>query len=147
MASTVSSSTLTVSITEELELNGRNVGGTNVHKINGINEVSKRILTAATAGTTVLALGAAAGAGTFIRGDVKYIRITNLDNTNQVRLAIINAGTDVHVLVNALDSFIITNGVCKSEADGESIVMENISSLKAYGLTASVDVEIFVASV
>jgi len=56
MASTVDSSTLTVRISEEIELNGKKLGNSNIHKITGINETSERIITALTTGTSIVAL-------------------------------------------------------------------------------------------
>ena len=85
MASTIDNSVLLVRISEELELNGRKFGDIVTKKISGINEVSERIITAATAGTTVLSLGSSNGAGAFVRDNVKYIRITNLDNSNKTQ--------------------------------------------------------------
>ena len=146
MASTVDSSTLTVRISEEIELNGKKLGNSNIHKITGINETSERIVTALITGTSVVAFGAAAAAGTFVRGNVKYVRITNLDDTNFVRLAIITDGTDVHVKVPALDSFILSAGLAGAAADGDAVTFDNITSIKAWADTASVDVELFVAT-
>lgn len=146
MASTIDSSTLTVRISEEIELNGKKLGNSNIHKITGINETSERILTAATDGTTVIGIGDSAAACTFVRGNLKYVRITNLDDTNFVRLAIISSGTDVHVKVPALDSFILSTGNVFAGADAASITFDNITSIKAYADTAAVDVELFVAT-
>ena len=146
MASTIDSSTLTVRISEEIQLNGKKLGNSNIHKITGINETSERILTAATDGTTVIGIGDSAAAGTFVRGNLKYIRITNLDDTNFVRLAIISSGTDVHVKVPALDSFILSTGNVFAGEDAASITFDNITSIKAYADTAAVDVELFVAT-
>ena len=146
MASTVDSSTLTVRISEEIQLNGKKLGNSNIHKITGINETSERIVTATTDGTTVIGMHTAAAAGTFVRSNVKYVRITNLDDTNFVRLAIISSGTDVHVKVPALDSFILSTGSVFAGEDAASITFDNITSIKAYADTAAVDVELFVAT-
>ena len=107
MASTVNSSTLTVRISEEVELNGKKLGNINIRKIDGINEVSERIVTALTTGTDILKLDTAAGAGTFIRDDLKYVRLTNLDNQNFVRLAIItDSDPAVHLHVKVILAFL-----------------------------------------
>ena len=147
MASTVDSSTLTVRISEEISLNGKKSGNSNIKKIKGINEVSERIVTALTTGTTILALDAVAGAGTFIRDNVRYVRITNLDNTNYVRLAIITVGTDVHLKIPAQDSFIISTGLAGAVEDSNAATFNNITSIKAWSNTESVDLELFIASV
>lgn len=146
MATTINNAKLTVRVTEDLSLNGRQLGNTNTHEITGINEVSERIVTAATTGTTVIGMAAAAAAGTFVRGNVKYVRVTNLDDTNFVRLAIITDGTDVHVKVPAYDSFILSTGNAFAGEDAASVTFDNITSIKAYADSAAVDLEIFVAT-
>lgn len=150
MASTVENSTLTVRISEEIELNGSKLGGSNTHKIKGINEVSKRIVTTLTTGTDLITLGAAAGPGAFVRDNVKYIRITNLDSSNYVRLALVtDAGGNPasHIKLTALDSFILTNGLTATSADSSGVTFDNIDSIKAWANSSSVDLEVFVALV
>ena len=147
MASTVSNATLTVRVTEEITLNGSKKGTTSKHEISAINEVSERIVTALTTGTDLIALGAAAGAGTFIRDNVKYIRVTNLDDTNFVRLALITDGTDAHVKLPPRDSFILSTGLAGAAEDASDVSFNNITSIKAWADTASVDLDIFIASV
>jgi hypothetical protein len=146
MASTIETSTLVVNISEEIELNGKKSGNTNTHKIKNINEVSERIFTALTTGTDIIALSSATGAGTFINSNVKYVRVTNLDNTNFARLAIITDGTDVHVKLPALDSFVLSTSLAGAANDSSAVTFDNITSIKAWADTASVDIEVFVAS-
>lgn len=146
MASTIETSTLVVNISEEIELNGKKSGNTNTHKIKNINEVSERILTALTTGTDIIVLSSATGAGTFINSNVKYVRVTNLDNTNFARLAIITDGTDVHVKLPALDSFVLSTSSAGAANDSSAVTFDNITSIKAWADTASVDIEVFVAS-
>ena len=148
MASTIDSSTLEIRISEEITINGKKKGSSSLQKISGINEVSERIITALVTGTDIIALGAAAGAGTFIRSDVKYIRIKNLDNANFVRLAIRTDDTDVHLKLPALSNFVIHNGsAASSELDDNTVAFANITSIKAWADTASVDLDLFIASV
>jgi len=147
MASTIDSSTLTVRISEEIELNGKKLGSSNIHKIISINEVSERIVTALTSGTVILAFDGAAAAGTFVRDNVKYVRITNLDNSNFVRLALKTDGTDVHIKLPALDSFILSSGLAGAVNDSSAASFDSISDVKAWADTADVDLELFVASV
>ena len=72
MTSTITAATLTVTLTEKIELNGVDHGSTNTLEIGSINEVSKRIVTAPTTETAILSFAAAygghgfgIGAGTF----------------------------------------------------------------------------------
>jgi len=147
MPSRVESKTLTVRVSEDVELNGKKYGNVNISEIPGINEVSTRIVTALSTGTSILKFAADAGSGTYIVGNVKYIRITNLDSANQVRLALINDGVDIHVAVDPGSTFILSNTICKGLEDAQDIAPDSISEIKAYGSTTSVDLEIFVASI
>lgn len=147
MPSRVESKTLTVRVSEDVELNGKKYGNVNISEIPGINEVSTRIVTALSTGTSILKFAADAGSGTYITGNVKYIRITNLDSANQVRLALINDGIDIHVAVDPGNTFILSNTICKGLEDAQDIAPDSISEIKAYGSTSSVDLEIFVASI
>ena len=89
MASTISNATLTVTVTESLTLNGSNHGSTKRIDVTGVNEVSKRIISCLTDGTQIYKGHATvASFGQFIYGNVKYIRITNLDDTNAVTIHI-----------------------------------------------------------
>ena len=109
MASTLSDSTLSVILTEKLTLNGRDHGSSQKITITGVNEVSKRILTCATTpGTQVYAGGAAAGLGTFVTDNVKYIRITNLDDTNFVVVHLEGNGHYTQLTLAAGNVFFLT---------------------------------------
>jgi len=152
MASTLTTSTLTVRITEEVELNGKKLGNSNLHNIKGINEVSERILTVPTTEIAVLNLGSSNGAGTFVTSDVQYLRLTNLDNTNFVRLSFISgsAGTPLNrydIKLEPQRSMMFTNASISGSAAGSAFnAFSSFDSLKATADTASVDLEMFVAS-
>jgi hypothetical protein len=64
MASTVTAATLTVSVTESINLKSKNQGATNVKTVASINEIYKRILTITTNEVTIATMsGAVASAG------------------------------------------------------------------------------------
>jgi len=91
MASTITSSTLKVTITEQISLNGSDQGSRNVLNISDIKDVLKRIITiAADDDATVLVFKSttAIADGALDLQNVKYIRITNLDDTNSVGLSL-----------------------------------------------------------
>ena len=146
MATTVKNGILTVRTVEEITVNGSKRGSTIKKEISPINEVAERIVTSLTTGTTLLNLGDAAGAGTVIRSDLKYLRITNLDDTNYVRLALITDGTDVHIKLPAGESFFLSSGNAGAAEDSDAVSFDNITSIKSWANTASVDVELFIAS-
>jgi hypothetical protein len=159
MTSTVTAATLTVTITELITLNGAALGGTNTLDIGSINEVSKRIVTATTTETEILSFGAAFSGHGFVIGNVRYIRITNLDDTNSVTLTFKNQGNDeCAMLLDKGQSFIfngdLANGVqdvidCTENAgvDPGLSGVGDLSNVTVWCDTASCDIEIFVASI
>ena len=90
MASTLSSATMTVRIVESIKLNGVEQGAVNTRTISSFNEISKRILSIPTSEVTVSSFSTAVSTGTFVEGDVRYIRITNKDDSNFVYLVFKN---------------------------------------------------------
>ena len=91
MASTLTSGTLKVTLTEQIILNGRDQGSKNTLSISSIKDVFKRIITiAADDDATVLVFKSttAIADGALDLQNVKYIRITNLDDTNSVGLSL-----------------------------------------------------------
>jgi hypothetical protein len=141
---------MTVTLTESINLNGSNQGATNSLAIASIAEVSKRIVNCPASEKTVISFGAAIAAGTFIAGDIRYVRITNKDDTNFVILNIEGAAsTDFSVRLDKGASFVIasssTTGVV-DYADISGATLEDLSAIKATADTAACDLEIFVAS-
>ena len=87
MATTVSTATLSVQIKEEITLNGTAYDQTITKSITGIGNVSKRIFTIPAGTTATLAEFLSTSTGEeFDTEDTKYIRVTNLDDTNEVIL-------------------------------------------------------------
>ena len=149
MASTVSAATMTVKITEDIVLNGVNQGGTNTLSIGSINEVHKTIKTVDTGGFRTLVLFAnTVAAGTLDSDLVKYVRITNLDDTNYIDVRVkatdsftyrLTAGTSL--VLPPTDSAL--EGAASGDAPASGV---DDASIAAQANTASVDVEVFVAS-
>ena len=157
MTTTLTAATLTVTLKESIELNGVEQGATNTKTIASVNEVSKRIVTVTTTEAEVIAFHASAiSSGTFIEGDVRYIRFTNLDDTNHVTLTFKNENDDEFaVKLDAGHSFIFpgdnSGGVVDTmdaiDGTGLTYALGDLVNVTADADTASCDVEIFVASV
>ena len=117
---------MTVTVSENISLNGRAQGGSASFSIASIKDVFKRIVTidadddatVAVFKSSVSIAGGAAdtgGDGALKKTAVKYIRITNLDNTNSVNVSLqLDSGEDntaadlsVTHLVEAGRSFIM----------------------------------------
>lgn len=157
MTTTLTAATLTITLKESIELNGVEQGATNEKTITSVNEVSKRIVTVTTTEAEVIAFHASAiSSGTFIEGDVRYMRFTNLDDTNFIVLTFKNEDDDEFaVKVDAGHSFIYpgdnSGGVVDTmdaiDATGLSLSLGDLVNVTADADTASCDMEIFVASI
>ena len=157
MTTTLTAATLTITLKESIELNGVEQGATNEKTIASVNEVSKRIVTVTTTEAEVIAFHASAiSSRTFIEGDVRYMRFTNLDDTNHVTLTFKNENDDEFaVKVDAGHSFIYpgdnSGGVVDTmdaiDGTGLTISLGDLVNVTADADTASCDMEIFVASV
>lgn len=153
--------TLTVTINESLTLNGRERGSENILTIDGINEVFHRIVSCPNAvDTTVATFRTAVNTadGAIDLEDTKYIRLTNLDSSNNVTISQQVSGgengvadSSVSVLLEAGKSFLlgtVHDGIALDDdaatvvttlTDLESLVISNAAG-------ASVEVEVFVAT-
>ena len=157
MTTTLTAATLTITLKESIELNGVEQGATNEKTIASVNEVSKRIVTVTTTEAEVIAFHASAiSSGTFIEGDVRYMRFTNLDDTTHVTLTFKNENDDEFaVKLDAGHSFIYpgdnSGGVVDTmdaiDGTGLTVSLGDLVNVTADADTASCDMEIFVASV
>lgn len=150
MASTLTAQTLTVTISESLVLNSQPINSENQITIPSIGQVDKRIVSIPTASeVTVLNFGTAVAAGTVIRANVKYIRITNKDTTNFVRIRVKKTGADTFdIKLDAGQSFMLSNAKESVAATaGAFSAFVDADSINAQADTAAVDVEMFVASI
>tara|TARA_R100000315_G_scaffold61313_1_gene39546 strand:- start:590 stop:1078 length:489 start_codon:yes stop_codon:yes gene_type:complete len=162
MASTISAATLTVTITEAITLNGSAQGATNTVTVDNINEISKRIVTVTHSSESGL-LGFLSSdlfstgylAGQFTAGDVRYIRITNKDDTNHATLTFRSAGNhEFAVLLDKGHSYVVScdmsGGVAATmdaSASALTISLADLIDITAQANTAAVDLEVFVACV
>ena len=155
MASTITAAALTVTITESIELNGKDQGGTNTLSIGSINEISKRIVTVSTTEATILTFSSAIGQGTYVAANIRYIRFTNLDDTYYIMLTFKDEdNTEFRVKIDAGQSFIFngdnSGGVVDTmKANGSALSsgLADLYDVTADADTASCDLEIFIASV
>tara|TARA_R110002020_G_scaffold338613_3_gene553924 strand:- start:232 stop:936 length:705 start_codon:yes stop_codon:yes gene_type:complete len=103
-----SGETLTVTLTEAITIDARDYGSKQIMTFTGINDVYKRILTAITIEQDLLEFGAIAKNGVFDVDDVRYIRVSNLDDTNYIKLTVSNtAGDEAMVTLDKGQSFMI----------------------------------------
>ena len=154
MTSTLTAATMTVTITESISLNGTNQGATNTLSLASIAEVSKRIVNVPASEVEVVAMSTAVASGTFVESTVKYIRFTNLDDTNHITLTFKDEdNTEFAVLLDKGQTFIyngdIAGGVVNTMHAGGSaltVSLNDLVNVTALADTAACDMEIFVAS-
>ena len=157
MARSFSTATLTVKIQEGIVLGGQDMGSMNSFSVTGIKNVVKRLMTATTDLMTIMTFHASAeGAGQYIEGNVRYIRITNLDDTNHICLIFGNENSDEFaVKVDKGQSFIfnadLSGGVVDVfDANGAGSAttgsIADLTTIKVQSDTASCDIETYIAT-
>ena len=155
MATTIEAATLTVTLTEQIELNGQEKGATNSLTISDVTEVSQRIVNVPASEVVILAMGTAVAAGQFVESTIRYIRITNKDDTNHVTLVFRSENSNEcdHKLDYG-QSFIYagdnSGGVVDTHdasASALSVSLDDLVDITATADTAACDLELFVAGV
>tara|TARA_A200000159_G_scaffold161380_1_gene183238 strand:+ start:1097 stop:1585 length:489 start_codon:yes stop_codon:yes gene_type:complete len=159
---------LTVSIKEELTLNGAQQGGVNTVSIASISQAFKRIVTLPADGGSTATQTTIANFRTDVTvadsalddDDVKYVRVTNLESTNSVTLSLqlaanggAAASTQATVLLEAGKSFMLGKAVGIAAVDddaedataiGSLVDLESIIAINDENATAQL--EVFIAS-
>jgi len=138
--------TLTVTIQEQLTLNGKERGNVNTATFT-VTEVDHRIIKITSTEQSILLFAAAVAAGTFKDGALEYLRITNLDGSANVDLRIRDAAQEYFVRIIPGGSFILTEDKLDADATGndETLSLSQIDSIKAVSSLSTSDIEIFIA--
>tara|TARA_Y100000004_G_scaffold156126_1_gene181037 strand:- start:819 stop:1298 length:480 start_codon:yes stop_codon:yes gene_type:complete len=159
MATTIRNATLTVTVEEEITLNGSKQGAKNIARIPDINEISKRILNITTTEVVIATFSAnVPSTGHYINAATRYIRFTNLDDDNFITLTFRNQDNDEFaVKLEAGKSFMLngdnSNGMlaifnATQDADAASdTAFGSLTNIQADANTGSCDLEMFIASV
>jgi len=153
--------TLTTTITESVLINGAVRGSSNSLTITGIEHTLERVVTIpANSDTTVLLTKdtVASSDGAVDIQDTKYIRITNLDSSNNVNLSLqIDSGNDdssadesATISLGPGNSFIMGtphDAIAVSDANATiNTSMHDLESILVDSADQAVKVELFVAS-
>lgn len=150
MASTVTAATATIQITESLNLGGVDRGGSHSRTISNIAEADRRVMTIASSGEVDIAeLNSANGKGKFVRASIRYIRITNLDDTNYIRVRFKKSGAETaDVKVDAGATFMLSTGSMDADTSaGAFSAFVDIDDISAQADTADCDIEYVVFAV
>tara|TARA_R100001591_G_scaffold115056_1_gene130137 strand:+ start:3401 stop:3865 length:465 start_codon:yes stop_codon:yes gene_type:complete len=153
MATELSAQTLTVTVTEALavdhangESNDIDFAQTYTHTYANVKNVTKRIINLANTNlTTILNFSTSESAGTVVRTNVKYIRVTNLDNSQTLQVGLDDGSDDAAFVSVAADSSIIfTATTCEGDSGGTTL--DNATKLSVKGGHNNHNLELFVAS-
>jgi|TARA_R110002020_G_scaffold34443_4_gene104770 hypothetical protein len=145
---------LTATVTEAVTLNSSVRGSTNSITVADIGDVLERIVTCTHSQTTTIATFAAApytSAGAIDVDRTKYIRVTNLDASGTIELAVVGTATNYTVRLNPSTSHILAGGEALLLAEEDTSPsfgsLENIASLQVRpeGTSYNPRVELFVA--
>jgi len=150
--------TLKVKIQEDIILDNQDYGSKRILEIGSINEISKRILTITTNESTIATFsGAVASAGHYNDSAVRYIRFTNLDDTNFITLTFRNQDNDEAAIKLDAGQSLIWNadnsggmvGVLNATQDADAAsdtALGSLTNIQADANTGSCDLEMFIAS-
>jgi len=145
---------LTVTISESVTINGALRGSTNTLTVASIIDTFERIVTCPHSATTTIATFATNvydSAGAIDTQNVKYIRVTNLDDDYDVEMGVAGAASNYTILIPSGNSHII--------ARADDVMLAEADAVPTYGSLADLtklevrptastdcDVEIFVAT-
>lgn len=149
MANTITAQSLTVTISESITLNNQPINSENQIVIPNITQIDKRLVSIPITEITVMSFDSANAAGTFIAANIKYIRITNKDDTNFVRIRVSKSGADTFdIKLDAGKSFSLGNPKeSVSATAGSFSAFVDATSISAQADTAPVEIEYFVATI
>lgn len=150
MATSVSSQPLLVTVLTQITLKGEDKITENTLTVPDINEYDERIMTVPVYGAILVSLSDTVGAGTFIRGDMQYFQVTNLDSVNYALITVAKTGVDVFgIKLDAGKTFMMGNGKEAVSAYGGTLnfgSLVNVYNISARAYSSSVDVQYVVAS-
>lgn len=144
MATTVSKTTFTTKITETITLNKHHQQLETTLSISDVSDYVHRIMSVSTGTSSIISLGSADNAGAIDKERFKYMRITNLDDTNNVRLSIVLSSNDTYeVVISPNCSHILTSKAADITTGGASVSLEDIAQIKGTATDSACDVELF----
>ena len=146
---------LVTTISESVSLNGALRGSTNSVTTTDIVDVFERIVTCSHSNTTTIATFAASphtSAGAIDLDRTKYIRVTNLSDTEVMDIAVVTTNTNYQVVLTSGTSHILcqadTTAIGEEDTTPAFGTLENITNIQVRPRgSADVQVEMFVGLV
>ena len=147
MATTVTAADLTVTISESYELNGVPYGNTPSTTFSAKGKVIQRVMNIATTFTDIFYTSTVDGRGQIVAADWAYFRITNLDDTNYMRLRLYNGADSQFLKLSAGQSFFLMNASIDIDSEGTTFnAFGDITQIAASAPNAPCDVEVLMVT-
>ena len=158
MASTITAATMTVRLLVSISLGGQDKGFDHSFTVASVNEVVNRIVNIPTSEMEVLSFVATnPGTATEVglnEADVRFICLTNLDDTNFIQITIISENSNEcahkleagHTLMVPISNEGVVD-VHDASATALTVSFDDITSITALADTAACDLQVFVAGV
>jgi predicted nucleic acid-binding Zn-ribbon protein len=139
--------TLTVTIQEDLILNGNDRSNTNTATF-VCNELDHRVVTITNVEKSILLFDSANEAGTIKDTKLEYLRITNLDGSATVNLRVRDDAQEFMIQLKAGGSFLLTKDKLDADATGseESISLAQINKISAVSSATTCLLEVYAAA-
>lgn len=139
--------TLTVTIKEEVVLNGNEHGSENIIDIGNVDSMFERLIDCTVTEVPLLSFGSTVTGDTFVDDTVKYLRITNLDDTNYVTLRVLGASKEYFVVLEPKNSYVLFNDDMDANATGsQAVSISFVDQIKGAADTATCQLSIFAAA-
>ena len=148
----LNAATLTATITEALAVghdttaDARDFAQTCTHTYGSIINTSKRIFKLPNSNLNKLvSFGTTIADGVFVRADIRYIRVTNLDGSVALQVGLDDGASDAAYTSVAANSSIMYTGV-KCEGANDGTTLDDATALKVKGVSGQ-QLEVLIASV
>ena len=133
----------TLKITEQLTLNGDDVGSSVTQTISNINYIDNRILSIPTGSvTTIFSMDSVPGAGTFVSSSFQYGRITNNSTVVPIKLIVSSSTEAMSYLIATGSSFLLSTSKITGSTTG--LLFNDIKSVKIEPSGSEASIEYYI---
>jgi len=133
----------TLKITEQLTLNGDDVGSSVTQTISNINYIDNRILSVPTGSvTTIFSMDSVPGAGTFVTSSFQYGRITNNSTVVPIKLIVSSSTEAMSYLIATGSSFLLSTSKITGSTTG--LLFNDIKSVKIEPSGSAASIEYYI---
>jgi hypothetical protein len=133
----------TLKITEQLTLNGDDVGSSVTQTISNINYIDNRILSVPTGSvTTIFSMDNVPGAGTFVTSSFQYGRITNNSTVVPIKLIVSSSTEAMSFLIATGSSFMLSTSKITGSTTG--LLFNDIKSVKVEPSSSAASIEYYI---